>query len=77
MSATYAYVLMEQGGVCQGNVGQNMLELAGIEIIYLKTMGEDFFVEEGLVNSYSEWREWGGLLIQATPLPLTITDNDA
>ena len=42
MSATYAYVLMEQGGVCQGNVGQNMLELAGIEIIYLKTMGEFF-----------------------------------
>ena len=45
ISGTCAYVLMDQGGACQGTVGKNMLKLAGTE--KNQDNGRMFFVVEG------------------------------
>ena len=57
MSVTCAYVLMDQGGTCQGTSGYNILRLTVTNDINPEIMGGGCFVGEGLDISHSEWRE--------------------
>ena len=57
MSVTCAYVMMDQGGTCQGTSGYNILRLTVTNDINPEIMGGGCFVGEGLDISHSEWRE--------------------